>query len=193
MGRPFRCKRIIAERLLRKHVPHNCLNNALSGALHSLTAQWCTFTFKLRKSHCNAFVAMMILSFELICAPLPPLPPLPPPPPLLCRRFYHPANARVYFYGDDAVPKRLELLDEYLKDFDKKDADPAASAINWQVRALSCLLSYVASAVSPPRSHFMRRCCALAQRLARAAGARNSVAVQVPTFTFSDCLRHALP
>jgi Peptidase M16 inactive domain len=28
------------------------------------------------------------------------------------RRFYHPANARIYFYGDDPVPKRLELLDE---------------------------------------------------------------------------------
>jgi hypothetical protein len=27
-------------------------------------------------------------------------------------RFYHPANARIYFYGDDPVPKRLELLDE---------------------------------------------------------------------------------
>ncbi|KAG5183571.1 Metalloenzyme, LuxS/M16 peptidase-like protein [Tribonema minus] len=48
------------------------------------------------------------------------------------RRFYHPANSRIYFYGDDPVPKRLELLDEYLSEFDRADADPAASTIQWQ-------------------------------------------------------------
>uniref|UniRef100_A0A7S2FA16 Peptidase M16C associated domain-containing protein n=1 Tax=Octactis speculum TaxID=3111310 RepID=A0A7S2FA16_9STRA len=32
--------------------------------------------------------------------------------------FYHPSNSRIFFYGDDAPEKRLELLDEYLKDFD---------------------------------------------------------------------------
>eukprot|EP00611_Tribonema_gayanum_P022355 TRINITY_DN4469_c0_g1_i1.p1 TRINITY_DN4469_c0_g1~~TRINITY_DN4469_c0_g1_i1.p1 ORF type:complete len:1067 (+),score=347.82 TRINITY_DN4469_c0_g1_i1:601-3801(+) len=48
------------------------------------------------------------------------------------RRFYHPANSRIYFYGDDPVPKRLELLDEYLSEFDSADADPAASTIQWQ-------------------------------------------------------------
>jgi Zn-dependent M16 (insulinase) family peptidase len=33
--------------------------------------------------------------------------------------YYHPANSRVFFYGNDDPLKRLELLDEYLKDFDK--------------------------------------------------------------------------
>lgn len=33
--------------------------------------------------------------------------------------YYHPANSRVFFYGDDDPVKRLELLDEYLKDFTK--------------------------------------------------------------------------
>lgn len=33
--------------------------------------------------------------------------------------YYHPSNSRVYFYGDDDVSKRLELLDEYLREFDK--------------------------------------------------------------------------
>eukprot|EP00953_Heterococcus_sp_UTEX-ZZ885_P017019 9553-Heterococcus_DN1.PRE.2 len=51
------------------------------------------------------------------------------------RRFYHPANARIYFYGDDYVPKRLELLDEYLQEFDASSVDPAASAIEWQLHA----------------------------------------------------------
>jgi len=31
---------------------------------------------------------------------------------------YHPANSRIYFYGDDPVPTRLSLLDEYLSEFD---------------------------------------------------------------------------
>lgn len=44
-------------------------------------------------------------------------------------RYYHPSNARVYFYGDDDPLKRLELLDEYLADFDKKDPK---SEIAWE-------------------------------------------------------------
>ncbi|MBW2615777.1 MAG: insulinase family protein [Deltaproteobacteria bacterium] len=34
------------------------------------------------------------------------------------QRYYHPSNARVYFYGDDDPEKRLELANEYLKAFD---------------------------------------------------------------------------
>ncbi|CAM9450782.1 unnamed protein product [Chrysoparadoxa australica] len=33
-------------------------------------------------------------------------------------RFYHPANSRIYFYGDDDPSKRLQLLDEYLHEFE---------------------------------------------------------------------------
>ncbi len=33
--------------------------------------------------------------------------------------FYHPSNARIYFYGDDDPEKRLALVDDYLKDFDR--------------------------------------------------------------------------
>ena len=32
--------------------------------------------------------------------------------------YYHPSNAFVYFYGDDAPDKRLEMLDEYLSQFE---------------------------------------------------------------------------
>jgi Zn-dependent M16 (insulinase) family peptidase len=35
------------------------------------------------------------------------------------KSFYHPSNARIFFYGDDPVEKRFELLEEYLKDFQK--------------------------------------------------------------------------
>jgi hypothetical protein len=34
------------------------------------------------------------------------------------RRFYHPSNARIFFYGDDPGEKRLELLDEWLSAFE---------------------------------------------------------------------------
>lgn len=32
--------------------------------------------------------------------------------------YYHPSNARIYFYGDDDPEQRLKLMDEYLRDFD---------------------------------------------------------------------------
>jgi len=35
--------------------------------------------------------------------------------------FYHPSNARIFFYGDDPVEERFALLEEYLKDFKKID------------------------------------------------------------------------
>eukprot|EP00595_Chromulina_sp_UTEXLB2642_P003778 CAMPEP_0196764920 /NCGR_PEP_ID=MMETSP1095-20130614/7173_1 /TAXON_ID=96789 ORGANISM="Chromulina nebulosa, Strain UTEXLB2642" /NCGR_SAMPLE_ID=MMETSP1095 /ASSEMBLY_ACC=CAM_ASM_000446 /LENGTH=864 /DNA_ID=CAMNT_0042121777 /DNA_START=525 /DNA_END=3119 /DNA_ORIENTATION=- len=35
--------------------------------------------------------------------------------------YYHPSNSRVFFYGNDDPKKRLELLDEYLNDFTRKE------------------------------------------------------------------------
>jgi Zn-dependent M16 (insulinase) family peptidase len=35
--------------------------------------------------------------------------------------FYHPSNARIFFYGDDPAEERFEILEEYLKDFKKID------------------------------------------------------------------------
>ncbi|MDZ7696094.1 MAG: insulinase family protein [Deltaproteobacteria bacterium] len=34
------------------------------------------------------------------------------------RRYYHPSNARIFFYGDDDPDERLKIIDGYLKDFD---------------------------------------------------------------------------
>lgn len=34
-------------------------------------------------------------------------------------QYYHPSNARMWFYGDDAEEKRLEKADSFLRDFDK--------------------------------------------------------------------------
>ncbi len=37
------------------------------------------------------------------------------------KRFYHPSNARIFFYGDDAPEARFQILDTYLQDFKKID------------------------------------------------------------------------
>jgi Zn-dependent M16 (insulinase) family peptidase len=37
--------------------------------------------------------------------------------------FYHPSNARVFFYGDDPVEQRFELLEAYLSDFEETEPD----------------------------------------------------------------------
>ncbi|MEE9368555.1 MAG: insulinase family protein [Pontiella sp.] len=33
--------------------------------------------------------------------------------------FYHPSNSRIFFYGDDPIEERFELLETYLKDYKK--------------------------------------------------------------------------
>jgi presequence protease len=40
-------------------------------------------------------------------------------------RFYHPSNARFYFCGDDPPERRLAVLDEYLRRFDRIAVDSA--------------------------------------------------------------------
>ncbi len=41
------------------------------------------------------------------------------------RRFYHPSNSFIWFYGDDNPEQRLIFIDEYLKEFEKKDIESA--------------------------------------------------------------------
>ncbi|XP_062091512.1 presequence protease 2, chloroplastic/mitochondrial-like [Humulus lupulus] len=38
------------------------------------------------------------------------------------RKYYHPSNARIWFYGDDDVSERLRILSEYLNMFDANSA-----------------------------------------------------------------------
>ena len=38
-------------------------------------------------------------------------------------RYYHPSNARFWFYGDDDADERLKILDGYLQEFDKLEVD----------------------------------------------------------------------
>lgn len=39
------------------------------------------------------------------------------------RRYYHPSNSRIYFYGDDNPDDRLLFLNQYLENFDRLDID----------------------------------------------------------------------
>jgi hypothetical protein len=40
-------------------------------------------------------------------------------------KFYHPSNARIYFYGNDDPDRRLEIIQEYLKDFSRTEPESA--------------------------------------------------------------------
>jgi Zn-dependent M16 (insulinase) family peptidase len=48
------------------------------------------------------------------------------------KKYYHPSNSRIYFYGDDPVPARLELIDEYLSEFEARPHAKSDSVIGWQ-------------------------------------------------------------
>jgi len=48
------------------------------------------------------------------------------------KKYYHPTNSRIYFYGDDDVTARLELLEQYLGEFDALPQAPKDSVIEWQ-------------------------------------------------------------
>lgn len=43
------------------------------------------------------------------------------------KRNYHPSNARFFFHGDDDPDERLRIINEYLKDFDKREVDSSVA------------------------------------------------------------------
>ena len=52
-------------------------------------------------------------------------------------KFYHPSNSRIYFAGDDDVQTRLELMDEYLKDFQPSPESKPASQVQFQKKTFA--------------------------------------------------------
>lgn len=62
------------------------------------------------------------------------------------RRYYHPANARIFFYGDDDPQQRLGLLGEYLGEFEPASIN---SAIELQPRFAAPRRLLRSYAVSP--------------------------------------------
>ena len=50
-------------------------------------------------------------------------------------KYYHPSNARIFFYGDDDPEERLRIANDYLKDFERREIDstvPLQRPINQQ-------------------------------------------------------------
>jgi secreted Zn-dependent insulinase-like peptidase len=43
-------------------------------------------------------------------------------------RYYHPSNARFWFYGDDPADERLSLLSKYLDEFEARPVDSTVHA-----------------------------------------------------------------
>ena len=62
------------------------------------------------------------------------------------RNYYHPSNARIYFYGDDDVARRLQLVDGYLKDFEKLALDSAIALQPPQDKPQRVIRPYAAGA-----------------------------------------------
>eukprot|EP01084_Bolivina_argentea_P177645 307161_1 len=48
------------------------------------------------------------------------------------KTYYHPRNCRTFYYGDDDVNERLNLLCEFFDDFDTADCSPELSQLGWQ-------------------------------------------------------------
>lgn len=53
------------------------------------------------------------------------------------QKFYHPSNSRIYFSGDDDVLTRLEIMDEYLNEFDVSPESKPGSVIQWQKKSFT--------------------------------------------------------
>ena len=56
-------------------------------------------------------------------------------------KFYHPANSRIYFWGDDDLEEGLNLMDEHLMDEHLSEFGPSpeskpASEIDWQKKTI---------------------------------------------------------
>jgi Zn-dependent M16 (insulinase) family peptidase len=52
-------------------------------------------------------------------------------------KFYHPANSRIFFWGDDNVQERLELMDEYLSEFGESPESKPGSVVQWQKKTIT--------------------------------------------------------
>jgi len=60
--------------------------------------------------------------------------------------FYHPSNARIFFYGDDPVEERFALLEEYFKDFKKIDPNSGIDLQQPMVQPVRIKKPYAVSA-----------------------------------------------
>ena len=67
------------------------------------------------------------------------------------RRYYHPSNARFFFYGDDDPLERLRFLDATLREFDKLDVDSAVDLQPHFTQPVRETVAYPAEAGQDPK------------------------------------------
>lgn len=80
-------------------------------------------------------------------------------------RYYHPSNARFWFYGDDPPEERLRILDNYLSEFEAREVD---STVGVQP-LFSVRLTATPLSDTMPRAEYLRsfsRCEVLCRRAA---------------------------
>jgi len=73
-------------------------------------------------------------------------------------KYYHPANSRIYFSGDDDIRKRLEIMDEYLSEFDANPSCKTGSVVQWQAKRFTepkREQHYYPSGADQPETHMM--------------------------------------
>ena len=56
-------------------------------------------------------------------------------------RYYHPSNARFWFYGDDPADERLHLLSKYLDEFEARPVDSTVHAQPLRQVKCQCILA----------------------------------------------------
>ena len=71
-------------------------------------------------------------------------------------KFYHPSNARLWFYGDDDVEDRLELLDSFLNEFEREEVDSAVATQPFFAEPKRVVASYVAGEGEEQQKSFVQ-------------------------------------
>ena len=71
-------------------------------------------------------------------------------------KFYHPSNARMWFYGDDDVSDRLKLLNDFLDEFDKKDVDSSIATQPFFTEPRRVVKSYIAGEGEEQQKSFVQ-------------------------------------
>ncbi len=65
------------------------------------------------------------------------------------KKYYHPSNARIWFYGNDDQDERLKLTDEYLKEFDSINVDSIVQLQPSFQKPKSCVYPFAAGKDDP--------------------------------------------
>ena len=71
-------------------------------------------------------------------------------------KFYHPSNARMWFYGDDDVEERLQILDAFLSEFERKEVDSTVATQAYFTEPKRVVASYVAGEGEESQKSFVQ-------------------------------------